>query len=517
LIERIVSYLGDHGCVVDPEAVAYLARKPDPEEAMRLLLSQGKELPFHLTLDAVLELEPATTREEPALGIDPRLLMPQPPTIGTTPMPPLPTTGAFAPRKVIDAADYDAEVVLIKDSTGSARSHGEIQDFVTYFNQRFDTVTKLLKRRREVSNAVPIKQAHLHSQEVQLIGLVNETSSSKNGHLFLDLEDATGTASVLIPSNQPALLSEGRTLMPDEIIGLVATPSKDGKLLVAKQIVRPDLPLHKPKKTIEAPVAAAFLSDIHVGSKTFLPKPFQRMIKWLHGEEGNTRERAAAKRIKYLVLSGDVVDGVGIYPGQEESLDLNQIMDQYKELARLLEQMPQRVHLVIQPGNHDAVRPTEPQPAFGAEIKSLFSGVDATFVSNPSTFSLHGLEVLSYHGFSMVDFATRVPGLAMDKPLDIMRQMLRARHIAPTYGGATPLSPEQQDYLVIDTIPDLFVTGHVHVSGLDQYRGVSLVNAGTWQDQTDYQKTHNLVPTPARMPIVDLPTLTGTQVDFLAS
>jgi len=38
--------------------------------------------------------------------------------------------------------------------------------------------------------------------------------------------------------------------------------------------------------------------------------------------------------------------------------------------------------------------------------------------------------------------------------------------------------------MVIDTVPDIFVTGHVHGAGLSHYKGVRLINASTWQSQT---------------------------------
>src|SRR5207253_35834 len=80
-----------------------------------------------------------------------------------------------------------------------------------------------------------------------------------------------------------------------------------------------------------------------------------------------------------------------------------------------------------------------------------------------------------------------IPGLSYQRPLDGMKAMLRLRHLAPIYGGKTPIAPEAEDHLIIDEIPDIFVTGHVHAVGVDQYRGVVLVNSSTWQAQTPYR------------------------------
>ena len=43
--------------------------------------------------------------------------------------------------------------------------------------------------------------------------------------------------------------------------------------------------------------------------------------------------RPLARTVKYFVLSGDGVDGVGIYPGQERHLAITDLFAQYGELA----------------------------------------------------------------------------------------------------------------------------------------------------------------------------------------
>jgi DNA polymerase II small subunit len=47
------------------------------------------------------------------------------------------------------------------------------------------------------------------------------------------------------------------------------------------------------------------------------------------------------------------------------------------------------------------------------------------------------------------------------------------------------------------------------------YRGTLLINSGTWQRQTDFQRRVGLTPTPGIVPIVDLQNLTVSPFDFL--
>jgi DNA polymerase II small subunit len=275
--------------------------------------------------------------------------------------------------------------------------------------------------------------------------------------------------------------------------------------------------MHNRQHKSHAPLFSAFLSDIHIGSREFMEKSWYSFLKWINGDVGNSRQKTVAGKIKYLIIPGDVVDGIGIYPNQENELEITDLYKQYEELAAQLTNIPDYIKIIIQPGNHDAVRPAEPQPTFEKEIQNLFSANDVTFISNPSTFSIHSVEILSYHGLSLLDYATNIQSLKFNEPVEIMKAMLHKHHLAPVYGGYTPLAPEHRDYMIINKIPDIFVTGHVHLATLGEYRGVTLINASSWQSQTGYQRMMNFIPNPAKLPIADLQTGNVTMMDFTHS
>src|SRR5207245_1127026 len=73
-----------------------------------------------------------------------------------------------------------------------------------------------------------------------------------------------------------------------------------------------------------------------------------------------------------VVVIGDGVDGIGVYPRQDEELAIEDIYGQYEALARMIAALPDRLTVIMLPGNHDAVRPAEPQPAFPTSIQKLF-------------------------------------------------------------------------------------------------------------------------------------------------
>jgi DNA polymerase II small subunit len=350
--------------------------------------------------------------------------------------------------------------------------------------------------------------------DVQLVGIVKSVKTTINGHRLIEIEDETGTATLMALKNHNEVSQLANEVIVDEIIGVVGKISKNGDLIIVQNIVFPDIKLQHDKNRAEVPVCVAFLSDIHMGSNMFMEDEWNAFLKWINGSLGNSRQKDVASKIKYLILPGDLADGIGIYPDQEKELSISNIYKQYDALAKQLELIPDHISVVLQPGNHDAVRPAEPQPTFEKEIRDLFSGREFIFVGNPCYLSAHGVEILSYHGQSLLDFSTNIQYLNYNEPTEVMKIMLKKRHLAPAYGGYTPLAPEHTDYMIIDKVPDIFVTGHVHIANIDNYRGVTLINASSWQAQTSYQKMLNFIPDSAKLPIVNLKTGNATTMDF---
>jgi DNA polymerase II small subunit len=117
------------------------------------------------------------------------------------------------------------------------------------------------------------------------------------------------------------------------------------------------------------------------------------------------------------------------------------------------------------------------------------------------------VSILVYHGRSIDDLILRVPGLSYAAPERAMMEMLKRRHLAPIYGGRVSIAPEKEDHYVISRPPAVLHCGHVHTVGIARYKGVALINSGTWQSQTDFQKKMNIQPQPGVVPLVDLATM----------
>jgi DNA polymerase II small subunit len=231
---------------------------------------------------------------------------------------------------------------------------------------------------------------------------------------------------------------------------------------------------------------------------------WERFVSWINGEAEDPS--GLASQVKYLVIAGDVVDGIGIYPGQEGDLAIKDIYEQYEFAGQCLNDIRKEVELVISPGNHDIVRQAEPQPALPQSVQKFFSR-DVHFVGDPAWLTLEGATILVYHGRSIDDLVMRIPGLSYSEPEKAMVEMLRRRHLSPIYGGRVSIAPEHQDHYVIHKPPSILHCGHVHTVGIARYKGVAAINSGTWQSQTEFQKKMNIQPTPAAVPIVDMATM----------
>lgn len=463
---KILDFLSRKGALLEPEVLNYLLTYNEPLEHLGNIWNNISQENAILSMNDILKAE----------------------EVGRT----------AARTRIVKAKDCASDFKLLKEYSPS-RCEGKLQDFTRYFESRFRALKALLERRRELSRCLEISKIGRASGEVKFIGLVNSVTTTKKGHRMLEIEDENGRIKTLIPSSSELIENP---VIQDEVVGIVGRKSRD--LVIVDNIVRPEHPINKNFKTAEHPLLAVFISDIHVGSKYFLYEDWKRFSSWLRSEPS----------IKYLVVTGDLIDGIGIYPKQDEDLLIEDIYSQYEELAKLTNEIPDHIKIIMIPGNHDAVRPAEPQPPLPLKLRDLFKG-DVEFLGNPSFFQISGVNVLAYHGRSMDDFVSQMAKASYERPLDMMKAMLQKRHLAPVYGGKTPIAPEKEDYLVIDTIPDIFATGHVHSVGLENRRGIKLINASTWQAQTGYQKMRNMHPDPCKAVVVNLGTGESWINDFL--
>jgi DNA polymerase II small subunit len=405
-----------------------------------------------------------------------------------------------------------AEVEVLSDPTQAIAPAEGAEGFGRLFQDRYQRLLSIVRERLDTKDSATVSatKSLAPGKKVKVAGLLADRSS-RRGNVELRIDDPTGTLKVVCregPVEKAALEAP-----LDSMVVVEVSKAKSGGLFT-DSVLLPDVPGRRVVSSSHR-VYAILLSDLHVGSRMFLADDFGRFLRWLNGELG---DQDVVSRVKYVVVAGDLVDGVGVYPGQEFQLSERDPKKQYEMAAELLKKVPGHIQVVVAPGNHDAVRQALPQPAVSVDMaESLYAMDNVRLVGDPAYIKLHGVTFLVYHGKSLDDVIATTPNLAYDRPTDAMKLLLRARHLAPTYGKRTALSPELRDYMVVDQVPDVFHVGHVHTYGELTYRGTLLVNSGTWQGQTNFQLNMGLEPTPSIIPILDLSSLKVLRRNFGAA
>jgi len=446
------------------------------------------------------------------------------------------STASAAIATAIHKVTFDESHVHVEVVKSYVDNHKDVtvQDFVDHFQARLLKLSAILRRRSELENVTSINRVlqKTAQEKVSIIGIVRDKNETKNGHMSLTIEDKTGEIKVLVlkRDNKSEVYDIARNIALDDIIGILGSNTiKDGKkdgVIFADSILYPEIPQGTEFKKCPDDVAAVFLGDLHVGSKHFLTEEFEDFLDWLNQKSPDPQMNALAAKVRYIIAVGDIIEGAGIYPGQEEDLELVDVHDQYKKAANLFARIPKHIHVVVCPGNHDTMRLSEPQPPLSKEYAKDFIEIpNVTCVSSPSFINIHkfaefpGFNILLYHGYSFfyyinsVEEIRKVGGI---KHIDVvMEYLLRRRHLAPSHTSNLYLPDPTRDELVIDTVPDFFASGHIHTLAVRNYKNVTILNCSCFINVTDYQKKQGMVPDLAKVPYVSLKTREVKVLDFL--
>ena len=395
------------------------------------------------------------------------------------------------------------------------KDNGNTRDFSKYFRSRFEKISTFFHKRKDIEGIAKISDVkETQNEEIGFIAIVSEIRTTKKGNKLLIVEDEKDEINVVIVSKTELFQTKTKYLTEDQVLYFRGKMQKE--IFILEELLWPDMPHNPQRKLSKEKISAMYISDVHIGSKLHLEEVFNRVIRFLSGEEQNEKKNAIAQRVKYLIIGGDLVDGVGVYPEQQNELEITSLMKQYEYAAEKLEVLPSHIEVIIIPGNHDATRIAEPQLPIDKQFaEKLYENPNIRMLGSPARVVTHNVEHLLFHGNSLIDIMAKIPEFDVEKSHLCMREMLRNRHLSWIYGNRTPIALSDEDDLVIESIPDVFVTGHTHVNTTMSYKGVRIINSGTMQGQTQYQKKLGINPTPGRVFVSDLDTLKCRQLTFL--
>ncbi|MHA2177330.1 MAG: metallophosphoesterase [Candidatus Thorarchaeota archaeon] len=436
--------------------------------------------------------------------------------------------------------DYRVEKNPEQDLVGS---EGTVEDFLRLFRDRFSRIKKIYMKRIDTQNAVSPYTAKLRKESAKarkamsregmrtsarpsqvVLGVVKEKNLSRSKNVIVELEHVENvvkgdrmeqlysTIICVVPATREGfkgqkLAEKANSLLLDEVVCISGFVDEEARM-IADDVIFPDIPTARPAGRAKRDVYAAFISDIHCGSKEFLEDEFDTFIDWMNGRGVEEGDKHLVKNIRYLFIAGDIVDGISVYPSQRYNLKVTSIHDQYELFASKIRNLPKQVKVFCIPGNHDAARQALPKPPISPEFAdSLYKlGDRITMLGDPSQVIVEGVNVLMTHGDSLDDLVTNIPGASYAEPATPMKELLKKRHLVPLYGGKTELAPLPRDWMVIDTPPDVVHFGHAHHNAVDNYRGVQIINSGTFQAQTDFMRKQGVVPTPGIVTVLNLKT-----------
>jgi len=398
----------------------------------------------------------------------------------------------------------------------SVGSEGIIEDFLELFRDRYARIKKIYMDRIDTRNAVTPDIAKQRKSSMKprtsqnneggrrqqppsqvVLGIIRNKSISNQRNIIIDLEGREGSIICVIPSvvrgpKGRDISEKANALLLDEIVCISGYVDNSGRM-IADDVLFPDIPTVRQVGRAKKEVYAAFISDLHCGSQEFLEDEFDRFIDWMSGHDVDTSDKNMTEKIKYLFIAGDLVDGISVYPSQRDHLKISSLYYQYATIAEKLKKIPKRIKIFCIPGNHDACRQALPKPPIPREFaEPLYKLENVMMLGDPSQV--------------LVEDVRTLPRASYTEPAISMVELLKKRHLAPIYGGKTELAPLHRDWMVIDTPPDVVHFGHAHHNAVDNYRGVQIINSGTFQSQTDFMRKQGVVPTPGIVTFMNLQT-----------
>jgi len=399
----------------------------------------------------------------------------------------------------------------------------EVKDFVKNFRNRYVFLKNILQQKTDLENLTSIdKLKNNNNRNFSIIGIITEKNVTKNKNIILHVEDLTDSVKLLINQNREEVFAKAKELLIDDVVGFKCSGSKD--FLFVNDLFYPDCYVSEKHKS-ETETYALFLSDIHVGSSMFLKNNFERFLEWIEGKNGDGVQKELIKKIKYVFITGDNVDGVGIYPGQEKFLSIKDIKEQYVVLADYLKRIPNHMNIIMCAGQHDGVRVAEPQPPIGEDFgEPLYKIPNLYLVSNPSMVEIEGrngrqgIRVLMYHGASMHPLIGEIEDLRLTNahrnPTRAVKHLLLRRHLNPMHGAGVYIPNAEEDPLLIREIPDIVATGDLHRTDIDKYNGILLIAGSCWQSITPFEEKVGNIPDPCKVPMLNLKTGALKILDF---
>lgn len=262
------------------------------------------------------------------------------------------------------------------------------------------------------------------SRKTSKFSLIVMVKDKDNGNKTLEVEDLTGESTVR------AMNDNFDQIISDEIIGLTCEKTDD--TIKAVNILWPDIPFRREISKTEEDIYCLFLSNLQ------LDEDYQKKLKKV--EEGIQNINSSNL---YIFLLGEI--------SKDE-----------KFLKDFIHDLPKNSQKIMV-GRH----------AYNIE--------NLTCLSSPSFFKVKDkVTLLLSDGETFLFYKNLWSG---QKSENIMLNLLKKRHLDPIV--KLEKIPFEDQYL-IETVPDIFVSGNFDSPGITNYKGTTIISCGSFSSEPVY-------------------------------
>ncbi len=424
---------------------------------------------------------------------------------------------SLEPEKKIDySIDLDIPYKLSQEP--------KITIFRNLFLDRYHILSKLLLQTLDTDTTIlkhSLQQDEIpHHRSGILIGMIRDTQVLHTNRFVIQLEDhLSGRTTKCVMVKDSSSFPEYRRIVRDSVIGVAGVLPKnfnEGELTAfwGKDIIRPSFKKHQFSSS-ETSTKVLCISDIHLGSKRFSGRLFSRLIAYLNERVSIPDIPFSPTEISSIIIAGDLVEGTGLVTKETSDLITDSFEEQYEQLIELLKEIPERITIFTIPGEHDASHLAIPQPAIDKKIgKALYSLPNIKNHGNPLRLTINGMKFLIFHAQSCDSIFYGLLKIKRTSPIQGFKELLEYRHLSPEFGSFTAYAPYSRDYLVINEIPDVLVTGHFHQAENETYKGVRIATCGTFKKGLKNGEKSSDNVSVGVFPVVDTGTGEITMIDL---
>jgi DNA polymerase II small subunit len=231
-------------------------------------------------------------------------------------------------------------------------------------------------------------------------------------------EDGTGELPIFFQNEQDFNL-----VLPDDVVGLIC--EKQNEKFLATKIIWPDVPLGEQVARSVDDIYCLFVSDFHFNSKEFNSKSYEKFLNWI---------KTLNYKKFFIFVLGDI---------SSDKDDVQKFLDDLKEY------------------NNKFFLKGEIDPHFAAITHCLVE--------------IQGVKIFVSHGDIFSNYMKIWNGLT---PENIYLNLIKKRHLNPVFDFSKKIYDEDPYFL--DIIPDIFVSGHFHIPGILNYKGITIISNGSF-------------------------------------